>query len=176
MGLYTTSHNLRLITGLKLTTQRTVCYLSDQDLLLGLDLLLLPRGHLLQLRESEFHTRVCHLQSGRDKGERRRRRVGVVRRERSVSRLFIQKPKQLSGWAACFSHGNLDSPAFWPKAVTTNLVIENSLFRCSSKNERQVPVSTHQIITSCCWGERKTDHLCGFVVYQEPRMTLYRYV
>lgn len=42
--------------------QRREGYLSDQDLLLGLDLLLLSRSHLLQLRESELHARVRHLQ------------------------------------------------------------------------------------------------------------------
>lgn len=73
-----TSTELRLISRVKRTIHSTCKrredYLSDEDLLLGLDLLLLPRGHLLQLGESELYARIRHLQRGRDKGQRQRRR------------------------------------------------------------------------------------------------------
>lgn len=89
----------RLSSKMMLTTrgayQRREGYLSDEDLLLGLDLLLLSCGHLLQLRESELHARVCHLQGGRDKGQRWRRRDRRGGGTGEVSwQVVFKKPKE----------------------------------------------------------------------------------
>lgn len=42
------------------------CYLCYKHLLLSLNLLLLSRGHLLQLRQSEFHTLISNLSTHMD--------------------------------------------------------------------------------------------------------------